>query len=138
VQRNHFFEIRDSSRIYEVWAPDEKEAASLARFKQWAGSKSHVGLRRILKIIPGEQWPVLVEESNYITAARKQTEQARQPPPAPDPEIKGLVKRFHAARIANDESALNRVCDLLIQAAQRVERARLLPPLTSPQLKERI
>jgi hypothetical protein len=69
---------------------------------------------------------VLVEEAAYLTAAR---EKARQPPPSPDPELQDLVKLFHAARITNDEQGLSRLGNLLIQAAQRLERSRLLPCL---------
>jgi hypothetical protein len=134
MPRKHtLHEIQDTAgRIFEVYClPNEKEAWRLAKHRLFASSPYHIGIRRVLRIIDGEQWPVLEQEAAYITAARERAERTRQTPSS-DPEIQELVKLFHAARVANDQQEQDRLGNLLIQAAQRVERSRLLPLVSQP------
>ena len=123
--RNSFHVITLGDRQFEVWALDAKEATYFARSRKWAPTKSHVGIRRILRTIAGGQWPVVIEEAGYFTAAREKAARARQPPAPPDPELVQLVKLFHTARVANDHQALDTVGALILQAADRLTRSRL-------------
>jgi len=124
-QRNHFFEIRESSRIFEVWAPDDKEATHVARFKKWAASKSHVGLRRILRTVPGEPWPVLVEEANYLTAARDGAEKNRASEELKRQAAAGAPERMTKRKAAEDAAYALRVEQMRVE--REVRRKKLEP-----------
>ena len=126
--RNSFHVITLGDCQFEIWALDAKEATYFARSRKWAPTKSHVGIRRILRTIAGEQWPVVIEEAGYFTAAREKTARARQPPAPPDPELQELVRLFHIARVVtNDQGEQDRLGALLILAAQRLERSLGIP-----------
>lgn len=72
-QKHTLFEVRDSAgRTFEVYAPNLRAAQRLAQYRKWATSASHVGIRRILRVVAGEPWPVLVGEAAYITALREE------------------------------------------------------------------
>src|SRR5437667_8294888 len=81
-RKHTLHEIRDTAgRIFEVYClPNKKEAWRLARHRLFASSPYHIGIRRILRIIDGEQWPVLEQEAAYITAARERANRATAPP----------------------------------------------------------
>jgi hypothetical protein len=118
-KRNKFFTIHDAATglIFEVWAFNEKTALAFGRFRRWALSRNHEGLRRILT--PTEPYPTLKEEANYLTAAREQAGRAAT----------ALVKRkqvdsqHRAERAAAEEAAYAaRLVAMQADQANRRER----------------
>jgi hypothetical protein len=72
-RKNRFIVVTDAAKsglVYECWTTTERVALSMGRFRQWATSPSHEGLRRVLR--PSEPYPVLDEEANYLVVAREQ------------------------------------------------------------------
>ena len=76
--RCELFEIRNlvPDRIYECWAHNNREAWRMARHRVWASSRGNQGLRRILQMVKGEQWPQVIEEAGYIETERQQQARA--------------------------------------------------------------
>lgn len=98
-RKHTLHKIRDTAgRIFEVYClPNEKEAWRLARHRIWATSDYHVGIRRILRTIPGEQWPVLEQEAAYITAARERADRAARATPPSAAEVEQLAQQHREA-----------------------------------------
>jgi|ERR1041385_466388 hypothetical protein len=120
-RRHRIFEIRERDNLFEVYASTQKVALALARFKQWARGPYHVGLRRVLRYVDGEQYPVEHEVAYYISASRERKRQSEHPGRKADSEVQKLVKRHHAARVAGDAEELESIRALLLVAARRME-----------------
>jgi len=142
MPRKHtLHEIRDTAgRIFEVYCPpNEKEAWRLARHRIWATSNSHVGIRRILRTISGERWPVLEEEAIYITALRDGAEKKRASEELKRQAAAGAPERIAKRKAAEDAAYVLRVEQMCIEREirrkklealdARLGRHRLLPNL---------
>jgi len=128
-RKNSFFVVTDTATglIFEAWAPNEKSALNDGRFRRWARSPSHEGLRRILRVVPGEPYPVLDDEANYFALARERTARDAAMEAAILAELSPQQRaKFEAARAAEEAAHAATLATMRAdQAARRERRAAL-------------
>ena len=126
-RKHTLHEIRDTAgRIFEIYClPNKKEAWRLAKHRLFASSPYHIGIRRILRVIDGEQWPVLEQEAAYITAARERADRAAATSPSAA-ELKQRAQQLaQQQREAADAVATYTARTEALRADQRARRVTL-------------